>query len=448
MIKKLLIANRGEIVRRIIRTCREMGIRTVAVFSEADRGAAYVADADEGVCIGPANPLQSYLNIDALIEAAKKTGADAVHPGYGFLSERGAFAEAVVDSGMVWVGPAPKLLRMISSKCVCRQMASDVGVPVVPGTLKPVQGPEEVLKYGARHGYPLFLKLDKGGGGKGISTVTGPGDVERVFKQASSIGSVAFGSSDCYIEHVIERPRHIEVQFVADKFGNCVCLGERECSIQRRNQKIIEEAPSTVVSSEERALLFEWTKRIVLRMGYDGAGTIEGLRSADGSYYFMEINARLQVEHAVTEFLTGLDIVKCQLEVACGMPLGFAQEDVRFSGHAIESRIYAEDPDTFLPSPGVIKKLHLPSENGYLRIDHALAEYASVPPYYDPLLAKVIAWGENRLQAIDRLMESLRTVHIEGVKTNIPTSLKVLGSELFRRGEYDTSFLWGEHVPK
>ncbi|MEJ5366124.1 MAG: biotin carboxylase N-terminal domain-containing protein [Desulfosoma sp.] len=444
MIKKLLVANRGEIVRRIIRTCREMGVQTVAVFSEADRGAAYVTDADQAVCIGPANPLQSYLNIDALLDAARKTGADAVHPGYGFLSERGAFAEAVENAGMIWVGPPSKLLRRISSKCACRQIASEVGVPVVPGTLKPVADPEEILKYGRRHGYPLFLKLDKGGGGKGISRINGPEDVERVFKQASSIGSVAFGSSDCYLEHVVAKPRHIEVQFVADKHGNCVCLGERECSIQRRNQKIIEEGPSPAVSPEERALLFDWTRRIVLRMGYHGAGTIEGLRSADGSYYFMEINARLQVEHAVSEFITGLDIVKCQLEISCGMPLSFVQEEVSLSGHAIEARIYAEDPETFMPSPGIIKRLSLPAVNNCLRIDHALAENTTVPPYYDPLLAKVVAWDGNRPAAIGRLTEALKRIEIEGIKTNIQTSLKVLSSELFLRGEYDTSFLSGE----
>lgn len=441
MLKKLLIANRGEIVRRIIRTCRKLGVQTVAVYSEADRHAGYLADADETVLIGPANPLQSYLNIEVLVDAAIKSGADAVHPGYGFLSERGAFAEAVVDAGLVWVGPAPSLLRVISSKCICRQIASEVGVPVVPGTLKPVGDVAEVVQFGREHGYPLFLKLDKGGGGKGISRVVREEEIEKVFQQACSIGSAAFGSSACYLEQVVHKPRHIEVQFLADQQGHCVCLGERECSIQRRNQKIIEEAPAAIVTAEDRAKLFDWTRRILLRMGYHGAGTIEGLRSEEGDYYFMEINARLQVEHPVTEFLTGIDIVQCQLEIAAGMPLPFRQEDVRLQGHAIEARVYAEDPETFIPSPGTITALHLPAENGKLRIDHALRADMAVPPYYDPLLAKVISWDENRLAAIDLLVAALQAIRIEGVKTTIPTNLKILRNELFRKGDFDTSFL-------
>lgn len=441
MIKKVLIANRGEIVRRIIRTCKRRGVASVVVYSEADRDAGYLEEADEAVLIGPANPLKSYLNIEKLVEVALQTGADAVHPGYGFLSERGAFAEAVVHAGLVWIGPAPELLRIISSKCTCRQMADQVGVPVVPGTLKPVAGVGDVVEFGRAHGFPLFLKLDKGGGGKGIARITRARDIEKIYRQACSIGSAAFGSDACYIEHVVPRPRHIEVQFVADRFGHCVCLGERECSIQRRNQKIIEEAPSLIVTPADREKLFDWTRRLVLRMGYHGAGTIEGLRSEEGDYYFMEINARLQVEHPVTEFLTGIDLVACQLDIAEGKPLAFSQQDVSLRGHAIEARVYAEDPDTYIPSPGTIHALYLPEDNTQLRIDHALRANAVVPPYYDPLLAKVITWADGRDAAVDKLIEALEAIRIEGVKTTIPTCLKTLRNTLFRTGDFDTSFL-------
>jgi acetyl-CoA carboxylase biotin carboxylase subunit len=449
MITKLLIANRGEIVNRIIGTCRKMGISSVAVYSEADRNAAYVNNADEAVCIGPANPLESYLNITALVEAAQSTGADAVHPGYGFLSERGAFAEAVVNAGLVWVGPSPKLLRVISSKCACRQLATEIGVPVIPGTLNPVRDAAEVREFGRKQGYPLFLKLDKGGGGKGIEKIVKEDDVSKVFERACSIGNVAFGSASCYLETMVHQPRHIEVQFLADGFGNCVCLGERECSIQRRHQKIIEEAPSTVVTPEDRAKLFDWTRRLVLRMGYQGAGTIEGLRSRDGRYYFMEINARLQVEHPTTEFLTGVDIVKCQLQIAEGDELPFKQGDIRMEGHAIEARVYAEDPETFFPSPGTISGLSLPEQNAHVRIDHAMQLHGVVPPYYDPLLAKVIAWDSSRTRAIARLIGALEGLLIEGVKTTIATNLKVLRNLEFIDGNCDTAFLdrWFNEKP-
>ena len=323
MMKRLLIANRGEIVARIIRTCKEMGISTVAVYSEADREAVYVKTADEAILIGPANPLQSYLNIDAIIQAARNSGADAVHPGYGFLSERAVFAQAVTDAGLTWVGPAPDVMKSISSKCYCRHLADSVGVPFIPGTLDPVRDSQEVVAFGREHGYPLLIKLDKGGGGKGIERVSSEEEVEKVLQRAGSIGQMAFGSSACYIEQLVPQPRHIEIQFLADNFGNCVMLGERECSIQRRHQKIIEEAPSTIVTEEERSMLFDNARRLVRRMNYHGAGTLEGLRSSDGHYYFMEVNARLQVEHGVSEMLTGTDIVKCQLEIAAGKPLPF-----------------------------------------------------------------------------------------------------------------------------
>jgi acetyl-CoA carboxylase biotin carboxylase subunit len=441
MIRKLLIANRGEIVSRIIRTCREMGIATVAVYSEADRESPYVKQADESVLIGPANPLRSYLSIESLLEAARKTGADAVHPGYGFLSERGAFAEAVEQAGLTWVGPNAKLLRAISSKCYCRQVANEVGFPVVPGTLTPATDEKEIVEYGRRFGYPLFLKPDKGGGGKGIEVIESGEQVAEVFKRAASISQMAFGFPACYIEQVVSKPRHIEVQFLADRQGNCVCLGERECSIQRRHQKIIEEAPATIVTPEDREELFEHTRNFVLRLGYHGAGTIEGLRSQDGDYYFMEINARLQVEHPVTECTTGIDIVKHQIRIAAGEPLDLRQSEITSQGSSIEARIYAEDPVTFLPSPGVIRRAVLPEPNRHLRIDHAIADNCVVPPYYDPLLGKVISWDTTRSAAIEQLIAALKRIRIEGVKTNIATALQILNHPRFAQGAFDTGFV-------
>lgn len=445
MIKKLLIANRGEIVPRIIRTAKEMGIATVAVHSEADKGAPFTQAADQAVHIGPANPAQSYLNIEAVIEAAKQSGADAVHPGYGFLSERGAFAQAVVDAGLTWVGPPPEVLKAISSKCYTRQLAVEVGAAVTPGTLEPVQGPEEVVAFGESYGYPLFLKLDKGGGGKGIEMVSEPGQAAEVFKRACSIGAMAFGSPACYIETVVAQPRHIEVQFIADGAGRVVCLGERECSIQRRHQKIIEEALSPVITPTDREKMFASAKAIVKKMGYVGAGTLEGLRAANGEYYFMEVNARLQVEHPVSEYLTGVDIVRLQLEIASGEALGLSQDDISFSGHAIEARVYAEDPDTFFPSPGTIEKVVLPELSENLRVDHALADGCTVPPYYDPMLAKVIAWDQNRPAAIRRLIQALKDFQIQGVKTSIPANLRILEHPAFQEGDMDTGFI-EEHL--
>lgn len=441
MIKRLLIANRGEIVARIARTCREMGIATVAVYSEADRDAAYVSTADEAVPIGPANPLLSYLNVDAIIKAAQSTSADAVHPGYGFLSERAIFAQAVSDAGLTWVGPASTVMKHISSKCYCRHLADSAGVPFIPGTMDPVQDPRQVIEFGRDHGYPLLLKLDKGGGGKGIERVDSEDQVDAVFQRACSIGNMAFGSSACYIEQLVHQPRHIEIQFVADNYGNCVLLGERECSIQRRHQKIIEEAPSTIVTDEEREIIFDYARRMIRKMNYHGAGTLEGLRSEDGKYYFMEVNARLQVEHGVSEMLTNTDVVKCQLEIASGEPLRFRQEDIGMRGHAIEARIYAEDPETFLPSPGKIIELRLPDTGTHLRVDHALRVDSSVPPYYDPLLAKVIAWGQDRTEARNHLINALLEFRIEGIKTTIAANLKILRHPKFEQGDFTTGFL-------
>ena len=447
MISKVLIANRGEIVARVMKTCREMGIQSVAVYSAADDNAPYLKTADEAVAIGPANPQQSYLNMDAVIEAAKSANADAIHPGYGFLSERGKFAQAVEEAGITWIGPPSHVLRAISSKIYCRKVAHQVDVPVIPGTLGLVESPAQIVDYGNANGWPLLLKLDKGGGGKGIERINGPNEAEEVFKRAASIGKMAFGSGDCYIETLVDKPRHIEVQFLADREGQVVCLGERECSVQRRHQKIIEETPSMVVTDKDRAELFHRTVRFVREIGYCGAGTIEYLRSDQGEYYFMEINARLQVEHPVTEYVTGIDIVKCQILIASGEPMGFTQEDIRFRGSAVEARVYAEDPDTFIPSPGTITALDFPPEDPHIRIDHALENNGTVPPYYDPLLAKVIAWGEDRAAACGTLSSALNGFRVEGVKTTIPVSLKIIDHPKYRAGDIDTGFIDGLLTP-
>jgi len=441
MVRKILIANRGEIVPRIMRTCHAMGIQTVAVYSEADKDAMYLSMTEEAYHIGPANPMKSYLNIEAIMEAARKSGADAVHPGYGFLSENAAFAEAVTSHGMTWVGPSANMLQAIESKCYCRRIASNVDVPVNPGTLDPVTSVDEIARFARDLGYPIFLKLDRGGGGKGIEMVEEEGRIEEIFQRIGRVGLVAFHSSDVYIEKALHTPRHIEVQFLSDSYGACVCLGERECSIQRRHQKIIEEAPSPIVSESDRAKLFDYTTRLVTAMGYHGAGTMEFLRSEDGNYFFMEINARLQVEHPVTEFLTGVDIVRKQLEIASGGKLDMSQQDVKLNGHAIEARIYAEDPDTFMPSPGLVTKAKLPVQDEHLRIDHALEDNCPVPPFYDPMLAKVISWGATREEATDRLLKALEDMDIEGVKTTIPTNIKILSHSNYRNGTFSTAFL-------
>jgi acetyl/propionyl-CoA carboxylase alpha subunit len=442
VIKKLLIANRGEIVVRVMKTCRKLGIKTVAVYSEPDKNLSYLRHADEAYHIGPANPIKSYLSFEAILEALKKSGADAVHPGYGFLSENSAFAHAVVSAGPTWVGPPPSVLAEIDSKCFCRRIATDAGVPVVPGTVAIINSADDVLSFASEHGYPLVLKLDKGGGGKGIEQIMEQGQAKDAFDRLSRIGLMAFGHPESYIEKLIAAPRHIEVQFLADRAGNCVCLGERECSIQRRYQKIIEESPSTVVGKKDRETLFRHTANLVKTMGYQGAGTMEFLRSEDGSFYFMEVNARLQVEHPVSEFLTGIDIVEEQLKIASGEELDIRQEDISFKGYSIEARVYAEDPISFCPSPGTISRLQLPAaDEKHLRVDHAIEEGCSVPPYYDPLLAKVISWGESRPEAIKHLRKALAQFQIEGIKTTIPVNILILDSREYRAGDLHTGFI-------
>ncbi len=429
---------------RIIRACSDFGIQTVAVYSDADKNAFYLKSADRAVHIGPSNPVKSYLNIDVIIDAVRESGADAVHPGYGFLSENASFAEAVASQGITWVGPPSTVLKAIESKCYCREIAVKIGVPFVPGTLTLVKSVDEIHQYVQVQACPIVLKLDKGGGGKGIERVQEPHQIKEAFEKLSRVGVLAFGCPDCYIEQEILQPRHIEIQFLADHYGNSVCLGERECSVQRRFQKIIEESPSPVVTPRDREALFQYTRKLVKAMGYQGAGTMEFLRSAEGNFYFMEVNARLQVEHPVTEFLTGIDIVKGQLRIASGEKLNLQQEEVKFQGHSIEARVYAEDPVSFAPSPGMIQKVRFPEMDGrYLRIDHAIEEGGRVPPFYDPLLAKVISWGPNRLDAIQRLKKALEEFQIEGIQTTIPTNLMILNSPNYVKGNLHTGFIEG-----
>lgn len=448
MLKKILIANRGEIVNRIIRTCEKMGIKTVVVYSEADKEADYVKNAEESYNIGPSAPVKSYLNLDALIDAIKESGADAVHPGYGFLSESASFAEAVKKAGAKWIGPDHFILENIESKCYCRVIADRIGVPVTPGTIKPVSSVKEIYETAEKVGLPVLLKLDKGGGGKGIQRIDyfeSEKITQAAFESMQRIGKMAFACEDIYVEKALISPRHIEVQFIADDYGNVVCLGERECSIQRRYQKIIEESPSTVVTDEQRNELYSYTQKLIKEMKYSGAGTIEYLRGADGQFYFMEINARLQVEHPVSEFVTGLDLVEQQIRVASGEKLSFTQADVKINGHAMECRIYAEDPKTFQPAPGTITELEFPNTaEGKVRVEHALQKGYRVSPFYDPMLCKLVVWGEDRAKCIDNMINALESFKIEGVSTTISTDIAIMKNRNFASGNFATDFLDSE----
>ncbi len=457
MIGKVLIANRGEIVRRVMRACGDLGLRTAAVYSDADASASYVRQAEEAYRIGEANPVKSYLNIQALVGAIKESEADAVHPGYGFLSENADFAEAVEAAGAVWIGPPSSILRAIESKCYCRQIATKVGVPVVPGSTEVLATVDDVREAADHLNYPILLKLDRGGGGKGIEKVDEPAQIEEVFQRVQRIGSMAFGNPDVYVEMAIVEPRHIEVQFIADQGGNVICLGERECSIQRRHQKIIEESPSPVVTPVQREQLTDYATKLAQGMGYVGAGTMEFLRSPTGNFYFMEVNARLQVEHPVSEFVTGHDIVQWQLRIADGESLDFSQADVELTGHSIEARCYAEEPGTFRPSPGIVTGLHLPVMGRHVRVDHALEVGGSVPPYYDPLIAKVVSWDGDRAGAIAQLTRALRQLQVEGIATTVPVNLLILESEEYQAARLHTGFLdtlfareihWHDYEPK
>jgi acetyl-CoA carboxylase biotin carboxylase subunit len=442
MIKKILIANRGEIAVRIIRACRDLDISPVAVFSEADAGALHVRMADEAFCIGPATAAQSYLKIAAIIDAARTSHAQAIHPGYGFLAEQAAFARAVSDAGLIFIGPPPAAMEIMGSKTSARRAAIDAGVPVVPGTTESLKNLDEAHKVAANLGYPVMLKAAAGGGGKGMRQVAEAGELESAFEAAQSEAAAAFGVGDVYLEKVVERPRHIEIQIFADVLGNIVHLGERECSIQRRHQKVIEECPSPINDPELRKRMGAAAIRIAKAVNYVGAGTVEFLFSdVTRDFYFLEMNTRLQVEHPVTELVTGIDLVREQINVAAGADLSFKQEDVRWRGAAIECRVYAEDPENnFFPAPGKITFLRVPGGAG-VRDDSGVTAGDEVSIHYDPMISKLAAWGRDRSEAIDRMRRALDEYAVDGIKTTLPFFREIMRDDEFIAGHLDTGFI-------
>ncbi|MDT5158508.1 MAG: acetyl-CoA carboxylase, biotin carboxylase subunit [Acidobacteriota bacterium] len=442
MFKKILIANRGEIAVRVVRACREMDISPVAVYSEADAVALHVRLSDEAYLLGPAPSVESYLRIDRVIEAAHLCGADAIHPGYGFLAENAAFARAVAEAGLVFIGPSPEAMELMGSKTSARRAAAAAGAPVVPGTTSALVSIEEARETAARVGYPIMLKAAAGGGGKGMRLVSREEEMPSAFDNAQSEAASAFGDSSVYIEKAIERPRHIEIQIFADAEGHCVHLGERECSIQRRHQKVIEECPSPINDSALREAMGAAAVRIARAADYVGAGTIEFLVSdVTRDFYFLEMNTRLQVEHPVTELVTGLDLVREQIRVAAGLPLSFTQSEVTLTGHAVECRVYAEDPEQdFMPSPGRITHLRVPAGPS-VRDDGGVYEGAEVSIYYDPMISKLATWGRTRLEAIERMRRALSEYNVGGIKTTLPFFREVMRDEEFVSGRLDTAFI-------
>jgi acetyl-CoA carboxylase biotin carboxylase subunit len=439
MISKVLIANRGEIALRIILACKEMGLKTVAVHSEADRDALHVRYADEDVCIGPALSRQSYLNISSIIAAAEITGADAIHPGYGFLAENEHFAEIAIECGLTFIGPTPSAIRTMGDKAKARETAKSIGVPILPGSDGPVRTYEEAVEVAKSIGYPVILKASAGGGGRGMRICSSESDLKGAFDTARSEAERAFGSADVYIEKYLEHPRHIEIQVFGDTQGRIVSLGERECSIQRRHQKLIEESPSPALTHELRQAMGEAAIRLCQAVNYVNAGTIEFLFQ-DGQFYFMEMNTRIQVEHPVTEEVTGIDLVKEQIRVASGLPLVVPNGDFRLRGHAIEFRINAEDPVTFAPHPGRIREFNVPGGPG-VRVDTAAYRDYVIPPHYDSLIAKLIVHGATRQEAIARGRRALELFIVEGVKTSIPLHRRILDDERFISGDLSTRFM-------
>jgi len=441
MFKKILIANRGEIAVRVIRACHEMGIAAVAVYSDVDRAALHVRKADEAYPIGAPAASESYLNIQKILDVAKRSGADAIHPGYGFLSENAKFARACADAGVKFIGPTAAAMDAMGSKTRARQAMERAGVPFVPGTSRGLESFEQAEQVAARIGYPVMLKAAAGGGGKGMRLVHAPEELKSALEGARSEAERSFGDSEVYIEKAILNPRHIEMQVLADEHGNTVYLGERECSLQRRHQKVVEEAPSPIVDPDMRRRMGEIAVRVAQAAGYTNAGTVEFLVDQQKNFYFLEMNTRLQVEHPVTELITGLDLVHLQIHIANGERLPFTQNDVMIRGHAIECRIYAEDPDNnYFPSPGKITLLLLPSGPG-IRRDSGMYEGWTVPMDYDPLLAKLIGYGTDREQAIGRLTRALNEYFVGGIKTNISLFRRILGNPDFRAAKMDTGFL-------
>ncbi len=442
MFKKILIANRGEIACRVIRACREMRIATVAVYSDADADALHVRMADEAYNIGPAPSIESYLRGEKIIEVAKNSGAEAIHPGYGFLSENAVFVRTVTNAGLVFIGPPPEAMEGMGGKISARKIAIEAGVPVVPGTTEPLISFDDAAETAARFGYPIMLKASAGGGGKGMRLVSDESELKSALENAQAEALASFGDDDVYIEKAIVRPRHIEIQIFSDKHGNHFHLGERECSIQRRHQKVIEEAPSPINSSELREQMGACAVMVAKAVNYVGAGTVEFLVSdLDKSFYFLEMNTRLQVEHPVTELVTGIDLVREQINVAFGEPLSFTQEDVKLTGHAIECRVYAEDPESnFMPSPGKITRLRIPQGPG-VRDDGGVYEGAEVSIYYDPMISKLAVYGSDRKQAIDRMRRALREYSVGGIETTLPFFREIVSDPEFVAGNLDTGFI-------
>ena len=438
-IKKLLIANRGEIALRILRAAREVGISSVAVHSTADANAMHVRLADESVCIGPPSAAESYLNAAAILSAAEITGAEAIHPGYGFLAENADFAQMVVEHGFIFVGPDPQHIRMMGDKVTAKQAVAEAGIPTVPGSDGAVSDDATAISVARKIGYPVLIKAAAGGGGRGMSVVRSEGELAASLRKTRNEARAGFGDERVYLEKFLDHPRHIELQIMADRHGNVVHLGERDCSLQRRHQKIVEESPSPVISDVERRTIGRTVVRALEKLGYLGAGTIEFLYQ-DGQFYFIEMNTRIQVEHPVTEMVTGIDLVREQLSVAMGHPLSVTQDDIRIEGHAIECRINAEDPETLVPRPGQITAYHTPGGPG-VRVDSAIYSGYTVPPYYDSLIAKLIVHDQNRERCLARLERSLDEFVIDGIPSSIPLLRRILADPDFRASRFDTNWL-------
>lgn len=441
MLKKVLIANRGEIAVRIIRACREMGIRTVAIYSEADKDALHVKLADQAICIGPAKSSKSYLNMKAILEAACLTGADSIHPGFGFLSENANFAKICEEMGIKFIGPNHKLIELLGNKSKAKETMKNAGVPVVPGSNGLIYSKNEATKLAEKIKYPVILKASAGGGGRGIRIAHNKEELEKAYSLVKQEAKVSFNDDSIYMEKFIENPRHVEIQVLADEHGNGIHLGERDCSVQRRNQKIIEETPASIIDDETRKKMGEVAVKAVKEIGYTNAGTIEFLVDKNKDFYFMEMNTRVQVEHPVTEMVTGVDIIKEQIKIASGEKLSIKQKDVKMTGHSMEARINAEDPEkNFMPCAGTITGLHIPGGNG-IRVDTAIYSGYTIPPTYDSMIAKIIVHGKTREESIAKLKSAVAELVVDGITTNADFILNILDNKNFQTNNYDTSFI-------
>ena len=441
MLKKVLIANRGEIAVRIIRACREMGIRTVAIYSEVDKNALHTKLADEAVCIGPAPSSKSYLNMKGILEAACLTGADSIHPGFGFLSENSNFAKICEEMGIKFIGPNYKLIELLGNKSKAKETMKRAGVPVVPGSDGLIYSKEQAVNLAEKIKYPVMLKASAGGGGRGIRVAYNKEQLEKEYDLVKQEAKISFNDDSIYLEKFVENPRHVEIQVLGDEHGNAVHLGERDCSIQRRNQKVLEETPSSILDEKTRKKMGDVAVKAVKEIGYTNAGTIEFLVDKNKDFYFMEMNTRVQVEHPVTEMVTGIDIIKEQIKIASGEKLSFDQKDIVFTGHSMEARINAENPDkNFMPCPGTVTELHLPGGNG-VRIDTAIYTGYTIPPTYDSMIAKIIVHGKDRNESIAKLKSAISELVVDGITTNTEFILKILDDEDFRKNNYDTSFI-------